>query len=46
MNASLELALKLIQAKSIQEAMQLQAEFTRTQFVAIQAQAEEVGSVV
>lgn len=44
-HATLDFAQKLIQAKSLQEALQLQAEFTRSQFAAVQAQAKEVGSM-
>ena len=44
-HATLDFAQKLIQAKSLQEAMQLQAEFTRSQFAAVQAQAKEFGSI-
>src|SRR3954469_12272208 len=44
-NAAFDLAQKLAQAKSVQEAMQLQAEYTRSQLAAIQAQAKEVGSM-
>lgn len=44
-HATLDFAQKLIQAKSLQEAMQLQAEFTRSQLAAAQAQAKEFGSI-
>ncbi|GJD55557.1 hypothetical protein MTDSW087_03550 [Methylobacterium dankookense] len=44
-HATLDFAQKLIQAKSLQEAMQLQAEFTRSQFAAVQAQTKEFGSI-
>lgn len=44
-HAALDFAQKLAQAKSLQEAMQLQAEFTRSQFAAVQAQARELGSI-
>ena len=40
-NAAFDLAQKLVRAKDVQEAMQHQAEFVRSQFAAIQAQAKE-----
>jgi len=43
--AAFELAQKLVHASSVQEAMQLQAEFVRSQFAAIQAQAREFGTM-
>jgi hypothetical protein len=44
-HAALDLAQKLAQAKSVQEAMQLQSEYARSQAAAIQAQAKELGSM-
>ena len=44
--ATLDFAQKLTQAKSLQEAMQLQAEFTRSQLAAVQTQATELGGMV
>ena len=43
--ATLDFAQKLTQAKSLQEAMQLQAEFARSQLAAVQAQATELGGM-
>jgi phasin len=43
--AALDFAQKLTQAKSLQEAMQLQAEFARGQLAAVQAQATELGGI-
>jgi phasin len=43
--AAFELAQKLVRAKDMQEAMQIQAEFARTQFAALQAQMKEFGSL-
>ena len=40
-NAAFDLAQKLVRARDVQEAMQHQAEFVRSQFAAIQAQAKE-----
>ena len=44
--AAFELAQKLVRARDVQEAMQLQSEFVRTQFAALQTQANELTSVV
>jgi len=44
-NAAFDLAQKLVRSKDVQEAMQHQAEFVRTQFAAIQAQAKEFGGI-
>lgn len=44
-NAAFDLAQKLVRSKDVQEAMQHQAEFVRTQFAAIQAQAKEFGGL-
>jgi phasin len=44
--AAFELAQKLVRARDLQEAMQLQSEFVRTQFTALQTQAKELVSVV
>lgn len=43
--ATLDFAQKLTQAKSLQEAMQLQADFARSQLTAVQAQATELGGI-
>lgn len=43
--ATLDFAQKLTQAKSLQEAMQLQAEFARDQLAAVQAHATELGGM-
>ena len=44
-NAALDLAQKLVRSTDVQEAMQHQAEFVRSQFAAIQAQAKEFGGL-
>ena len=44
-NAALDLAQKLVRSHDMQEAMQHQAEFVRSQFAAIQAQAKEFGGL-
>lgn len=43
--AAFELAQKLVRARDIQEAMQLQSEYARTQFAAMQTQAKDLISV-
>jgi phasin len=43
--AAFELAQRLVRAKDLQEAMQIQAEFMRTPFAAMQTQMKEFGSV-
>ena len=44
--AAFELAQKLVRARDVQEAMQLQSEYVRTQFTSLQSQAKElVGAV-
>jgi phasin len=43
--AAFDLAKKMVRAKSMQEAMQYQAEFVRAQFEAMQNQMKEFGSV-
>jgi phasin len=43
--AAFDLAQKLVRAKDLQEAVQLQAEFARSQMAAMQAQLKEVGSI-
>ena len=43
--AAFELAQKLVRARDVQEAMQLQAEYVRPQFAAMQSQAKELVSV-
>jgi hypothetical protein len=44
-NAALDLGQRLARAKSVQEAMQLQAEYVRIQLAAMQAQAKEFGGM-
>ncbi|MFE1600921.1 phasin [Methylobacterium sp. ID0610] len=44
-NAAFDLAQKLVRSRDVQEAMQHQAEFIRSQFAAIQSQAKEFGSM-
>lgn len=43
--AAFELAQKMVRAKDVQEAMQAQAEFVRSQFEAMQTQMKEFGSL-
>ena len=43
--AAFDLAQKLVRSRDLQEAMQHQAEFVRSQFAAIQAQAKEFGGL-
>ncbi|KAB0264287.1 MAG: phasin [Microvirga sp.] len=43
--AAFDLAQKMVRAKDVQEAMQIQSEFVRTQFEAMQAQMKEFGSM-
>ena len=43
--AAFDLAQKLVRSKDVQEAMQHQAEFVRSQFAAIQAQAKEFSGI-
>jgi phasin len=43
--AAFDLAQRLVRAKDVQEAMQIQAEFARSQFAAMQTQMKELGSV-
>ena len=45
MNAAFDLAQKLVRSRDMQEAMQHQAEFVRSQFAAIQAQAKEFSGI-
>lgn len=42
--AAFELAQKLVRVRDFQEAMQLQSEYVRTQFTALQTQAKELAS--
>src|SRR5215210_1908695 len=42
--AAFDLAQKLVRAKDVQEALQLQAEYVRQQFASLQTQAKEFGS--
>ena len=44
-SAAFEHAQRLVRAKDVQEAMQLQAEFVRTQFAAMQSQMRDLGSL-
>ena len=43
--AAFDLAQRMVRAKDMQEAMQIQAEFVRTQFEAMQTQMKEFGSI-
>lgn len=43
--AAFDLAQKMVRAKDVQEAMQIQSEFVKTQFEAMQAQMKEFGSM-
>jgi phasin len=43
--AAFDLAQKMVRAKDVQEAVQIQSEFVRTQFEAMQAQMKEFGSM-
>jgi len=43
--AAFDLAQKMVRAKDLQEAMQYQAEYVRTQFEAMQAQMKEFSSL-
>jgi phasin len=43
--AAFDLAQKLVRAKDLQEALQLQSEYARSQFASIQSQMKEVGSL-
>ena len=45
-NAALELAHKLVQAKDPQEAFAMQSEFLKTQLANLQAQAKEIGAMM
>ena len=45
LNAAFDLAQRMVRAKDMQEAMQIQAEFVRSQFEAMQAQMKEFGSM-
>ncbi|MFH6782855.1 MULTISPECIES: phasin [Methylobacterium] len=44
-NAAFDLAQKLVRSRDVQEAMQHQAEFVRSQFAAMQTQAREFGGL-
>lgn len=44
-SAAFEHAQRLVRAKDVQEAMQLQAEFVRTQFAAMQSQMRDLGAI-
>jgi phasin len=44
-SAAFDLAQKMVRAKDVQEAMQYQAEFVRSQFESMQAQMKEFGSM-
>ncbi len=43
--AAFDLAQRMVRARDMQEAMQIQAEFVRTQFESMQAQMKEFGSI-
>jgi hypothetical protein len=43
--AAFDLAQRMVRAKDMQEAMQIQAEFVRTQFESMQTQMKEFGSL-
>ena len=43
--AAFDLAQRLVRAKDVQEAMQIQAEFARSQFAAMQSQVKEFGAM-
>jgi phasin len=45
LTAAFDLAQRLVRAKDLQEAMQLQSEFVRSQFSAMQAQMKDYGSM-
>lgn len=45
LTAAFDLAQKMVRAKDMQEAMQIQAEFMRSQFEAMQTQMKEFGSL-
>ena len=44
--AAFDLAQKLVQAKDVQEVLQLQGEFVKNQFAAIKEQTKELGAVI
>jgi phasin len=44
--AAFDLAQKLVRARDVQEAMQIQSEYVRAQFAALQTQAKELASTV
>jgi phasin len=45
LSAAFDFAQRMVRAKDMQEAMQIQAEFVRTQFEAMQSQMKEFGSL-
>jgi phasin len=45
LSAAFDLAQRMVRAKDMQEAMQIQAEYVRSQFEAMQAQMKEFGSM-
>jgi phasin len=45
LSAAFDLAQRMVRAKDMQEAMQIQAEFVRSQFEAMQTQMKEFGSM-
>ena len=45
MNAAFDFAKKIVRSRDLQEAAQIQAEFVRTQFAAMQTQAKELGTL-
>ncbi len=44
-NAAFDFAKRLVRTRDLQEAAQLQAEFVRSQFAAMQSQAKEIGTL-
>lgn len=45
LSAAFDHAQRLVRARDVQEAVQLQSEFVRSQFAALQAQMKEFGSI-
>ncbi|MDP4021675.1 phasin [Methylobacterium sp. NEAU 140] len=44
-NATFDFAQKLVRTKDLREAFELQSDFVRSQFAALQAQAKDIGSL-
>ncbi|MBE7248734.1 MAG: phasin family protein, partial [Actinomycetospora chiangmaiensis] len=44
-NATFDFAQKLVRTKDLREAFELQSEFVRSQFAALQAQAKDYGAL-